>query len=144
MGLGSEASDLALSSQVASLFLMGDTGYDGTQDAEPPSLKPEPREKVSNQLFETMSRKELYTELLAHGTQWKQINITTTKCGLPWWLSGKNPPKNIGDMGSIPGLGRSPGVGNGNPLQYSCLGNPTDRGAWRASVHGVTKELDTT
>ena len=43
------------------------------------------------------------------------------------------------DMGSIPGLGRSPGVGNGNPLQYSGLGNPMDRGARRATVHGVAK-----
>ena len=42
-------------------------------------------------------------------------------------------------MGSIPGLGRSPGGGNGNPLQYSCLGNPVDRGDWWATVHGVTK-----
>ena len=42
-------------------------------------------------------------------------------------------------MGSIPGLGRSAGVGNGNPPQYSCLGNSMDRGAWRATVHGVTK-----
>ena len=44
-----------------------------------------------------------------------------------------------GDMGSIPGWGRSPGEGNGNPLQYSCLENATDRGAWRATVHRVTK-----
>ena len=44
-----------------------------------------------------------------------------------------------GDVGSIPGLGRSPKVGNGNPLQYSCLENPTDRGAWRATVHRVAK-----
>ena len=49
----------------------------------------------------------------------------------------KNPPANAGDAVSIPGLGRSPGEGNGNPLQYSCLGNPMDRGAWRATVHGV-------
>ena len=46
---------------------------------------------------------------------------------------------NVGDPGSIPGLGRSPGEGNGNPLQYSCLENPMDRGAWWAIVHGVTK-----
>ena len=46
---------------------------------------------------------------------------------------------NAGDLGSIPGLGRSPGEGNGNPLQYSCLENPTDRGAWQATVHGVAK-----
>ena len=65
--------------------------------------------------------------------------------GLPWWLSGKkNPPANAGDMGSIPGLGRSLGEGNGNPLQYSCMGNPMDRGAWQATIHGVTKESDTT
>ena len=46
---------------------------------------------------------------------------------------------NAGDLGLIPGSGRSPGEGNGNPLQYSCLENPMDRGAWRATVHGVTK-----
>ena len=46
---------------------------------------------------------------------------------------------NAGDLGSIPGLGRSPGEGNGNPLQYSCLENPMDRGAWQATVHGVAK-----
>ena len=46
---------------------------------------------------------------------------------------------NAGDPGSIPGSGRSPGEGNGNPLQYSCLENPTDGGAWKATVHGVAK-----
>ena len=54
----------------------------------------------------------------------------------------KNLPANAGDageMGSIPGPGRSPGVENGNPLQYSCLEHPMDRGAWGATVHGVTK-----
>ena len=55
----------------------------------------------------------------------------------------KNPPANAGDVGSIPGLGRSPGEGNGNPLQCSCLGNPMDRGAWWTTVHGVA-ELDMT
>ena len=45
----------------------------------------------------------------------------------------------MGDLGSIPGLGRSPGEGNGNPLQYSCLENSMDRGAWQATVHGVAK-----
>ena len=48
----------------------------------------------------------------------------------------KNLPANAGDLGSIPGLGRSSGVGNGNPLQYSYLENPMNRGAWRAAVHG--------
>ena len=54
----------------------------------------------------------------------------------------KNPPANAGDVedvGSIPGSGRSPGGGHGDPLQYSCLGNPMDRGAWRAAVHGVAE-----
>ena len=51
----------------------------------------------------------------------------------------KNPPANAGDTGSIPGSGRSPGEGNGNPLQYSCLGNLTDRRAWRATVRGVAE-----
>ena len=52
---------------------------------------------------------------------------------------GKESACNAGDPGSIPGLGKSPGEGNGNPLQYSCLENSMDRGAWRAKVHGVTK-----
>ena len=51
----------------------------------------------------------------------------------------KNLPAKGGDTGSVPGLGRSPGEGNGNPLQYSCLGNPMDRGAWQATVRGVAK-----
>ena len=56
----------------------------------------------------------------------------------------KNPSANVGDAGLIPGLGRYPGEGNGNLPQYSCLGNPMDRGAWQATVYGVTKELDMT
>ena len=54
----------------------------------------------------------------------------------------KNPPTNAGHTGSIPGSGRSPGEGNGNPLQYSYLGYSMDRGAWWAIVHGVAKESD--
>ena len=59
----------------------------------------------------------------------------------------RNPPAkegDAGDVGSVPGSGRSPGEGNGNPLQYSFLGNPMDRGAWQATVHGTTKESDMT
>ena len=59
--------------------------------------------------------------------------------GFPDGSVVKNPPANAGDPGSIPGWGRSAGEGKGNPLQYSCLGNPMDRGAWQASVHGVAK-----
>ena len=64
--------------------------------------------------------------------------------GFPRWLSDKEPACNAGDAGLIPGSEWSPGEENGNPLQYSCLGNPMDRGAWWAIVCGVTKESDTT
>ena len=56
----------------------------------------------------------------------------------------KIPPANAGDVGLILGLGRSPKLGNGTPLQYSCLANPMDRGVWWATVHGVEKESDIT
>ena len=56
----------------------------------------------------------------------------------------KNLPADAGDVRLIPGSGRSPGEGNGNPLQCACLGNPRDRGAWRATVRGVAKESDMT
>ena len=59
--------------------------------------------------------------------------------GFPGGSVVKNSPANAGDAGSAPGLGRSHGEGNGNPLQCSCLGNPMDRGAWRASVYEVVK-----
>ena len=62
--------------------------------------------------------------------------------GLPWWLSAKESKYNAaaaGDLGLIPGSGRSSGGGNGNPLQYSCLENPMDRGAWRATGHRITR-----
>ena len=62
--------------------------------------------------------------------------------GLPGGSVVKNPPANAGDTGWISGSGRSPGEGHGNPFQDSLLGNPMDRGAWRATVHGVTKELN--
>ena len=64
--------------------------------------------------------------------------------GLPWWLRSKESGCNAGDagdVGSIPTLERSSGVGNGNPLKYSCLGNPMDRGASRATVHRVAKRV---
>ena len=59
----------------------------------------------------------------------------------PFWLSGKESACNTEDPGSIPGSGRSPGGGNGNPLQYLRLENPKDGGAWRATVYGVTKSV---
>ena len=63
--------------------------------------------------------------------------------GFPHGSVGKESACNVGDPGSIPGLGRSPGEGHGHPLQYSCLQNSMDRGAWRATVHGVAR-LDRT
>ena len=65
--------------------------------------------------------------------------------GIPHQLSGEEHlPANAGDEGSIPGSGRCPGEGHGNPLHYSCLENPMDRGAWWATFKGVAKVLDTT
>ena len=79
------------------------------------------------------------------GKSWRNkiiLCLVETILGFQVVLVVKNPPaeaRDIRDAGQIPGSGRSPGGGRGNPLQYSCLGNPTDRGAWRDSVHRVTK-----
>ena len=70
--------------------------------------------------------------------------IITLRYGFPGGAVVKNLPVNTGDTGSIPEQGRAPGEGNGNPLQYFCLGNPMDRGAWQATVHGVAKESGAT
>ena len=78
--------------------------------------------------------------LICHFPHLPGDNIGTE--GFPGGSVVKNLPANAGDSGnegSIPGLGRSPGEGNGNPLQYSCLGNSMDRGVWQATVHGIAK-----
>ena len=62
----------------------------------------------------------------------------------PGVSSGKESPSSAGDLGSVPGLGRSPGKGNGNPLQYSDLENSMNRGAWQAAVHGITEKSTNT
>ena len=64
--------------------------------------------------------------------------------GLPRWLSSKVSTCQAGEVGLIPGSGRSPGEGNSNRLRYSCLGNPMDRGGWRATVYWVARESDVT
>ena len=69
----------------------------------------------------------------------KQLCSTTESLGFPDGSDGKEPACSAGDPGSIPGSGRSPGEGNGNPLQYSCLENSIDRGGWWAAVLGVAK-----
>ena len=68
--------------------------------------------------------------------------ITCLHVGFPGYSVVKNPPANAGDTSLIHGLGISPGGGNGNPHQYSCLGNPIERGALWATVLGITKELN--
>ena len=62
-----------------------------------------------------------------------------SKIGFPGGSDGKESACKAGDLGSIPGSGRSPGEGNGYPVQYACLENPMDRGAWQATVHGVAR-----
>ena len=84
----------------------------------------------------------LKTEMLA--TAWMNIPqnlyiIEVTNSDFPGGSDSKAPAYNVGDPGSIPGSGRSPGEGNGNPLQYSCLDNPMDGGAWWATVHRVAE-----
>ena len=69
----------------------------------------------------------------------QDLNPDSPPQGFPHGSVVKNLPANAGDAGSIPGSGRSPGKGNSNPFWYSCLGNPMGRGAWRATVHGITK-----
>ena len=68
-----------------------------------------------------------------------KLNLYNKSFRIPWWLSNKESACSAGDVGSVPGLGRSPGEGNGNLLQYSCLENSVDRGAWQATVHGVAE-----
>ena len=75
-------------------------------------------------------------------TDLEDTALSQRECGLPWWLSDKESSCNAGatgDVGSILGSGRSPGEGHGNPLQYSCLENPMNRGCWRATVYSVAK-----
>jgi len=72
------------------------------------------------------------------------MQAPTEEMDFPGGSVVKNPPAGAGDSNSISGSARSPGERNGNPPQYPHLGNPMDRGAWRATVHGVTKELDMT
>ena len=75
---------------------------------------------------------------------YKERDLFKSSLGLPRWLSGKELTCQAGDMGSVPVLGRSPGEGNGNPLQYSCLEIPWMEKPGRFTVHGVTKESDMT
>ena len=94
--------------------------------------------------FQTPSHWELgFSAWTLAGRQSSAYSRDLSSCPLVAQLV-KNLPANAGDVVSIPGSGRSPREGHGNPLQYSCLGNPMDRGAWWATVHGVAEESDST
>ena len=85
-------------------------------------------------------------------TDWETLNLNRENLilwkdpstGLPRWPGVKNPPANADYSSSTPESGSSPGEGNGNPFQYSCLENPMDRGAWQATIHGVARSITTT
>ena len=91
----------------------------------------------------TLSLEKVLVHIAFQVEIWQCISIfkmyLPSDFGLPGDSAVRNLPANARDIALIPGSGRSLGGGNGNPLQYSCLGNPMDRGAWRATVHGVTK-----
>ena len=90
--------------------------------------------RTQSDTTEATQQQQAYKDEI-HSTYWLSF---------PRWLSGNESICQCRRLGSIPGLGRSPGGGNGNPLQYSWLENPMDRGAWQTTVHRVTKESDTT
>ena len=86
------------------------------------------------------SHHSYYTAAAAAGILIPEVCML--RAGLPRWLSGEESTCQWGVMGSMLGLGRSTGEGNGNPFQYSCLGNPMDRGTWWATVHGGLKTVE--
>ena len=94
---------------------------------------------VKNKYWEFKSSSSLKDPMKKNFLLW-----ACSKTGFPGGPGVKNSPANTADMDSIPGSATSPGKGSSNPVQYSCLGNPMDRGPCRATVHGVPKELDTT
>ena len=96
-------------------------------------------------LFQIQENKNLSSWNLCSRERKQKINmINKIYSTFPSGSVAKNQPANVGNTVSIPGLGRSPGEGNGNPLQYSCLGNPMDPGDRQATVYKVTKVLDKT
>ena len=133
-------------SRVAHSSEMLTQDIDGPQ-AEQLELSPMDRHSKMNHIFLILEIKETFPIYICRKAPWKWGVISNGEWWHPTWASQvglvrKNPSANAGnirDVGSIPGLGRSPGGGHGNTLQYSCLENPMDRGAWQAVVHRVTK-----
>ena len=88
---------------------------------------------------------ETLVQFLVGKILWRRDRLPTPVfLGFPGGSDSKESACNVSDLGSIPGLGRSPGEEHGNPLQYSCLDNPHGQRTWRATVHGVAKSRDTT
>ena len=99
----------------------------------------QPKEKQKEQPGEEQPRKNIHRECECMRPTVPEIMQIGGWGDFPGDSGVRNPPANAGDVGLIPGSGRSPGEGSGNPLQYSCLGNSMDRGAWQATVHGFAK-----
>ena len=89
------------------------------------------------EVHQLIRRSEAFKIFLSNKLSISRLHIL----GPPWWLSSKESTCQCRSLGSILGSGRSPGKENGSPLQYSCLGNPMDRGAWRATVHGAAESV---
>ena len=103
------------------------------------------RGKLKKIFFPGLSEKAAHENLSFSMWLWRgKLIMAKIIMGFPGNSVAKNLSAKAGEEGSIPGLGRSPRERNGNSLQYSCLGNPMDRGAWWATVYGVTKDSDTT
>ena len=92
----------------------------------------------------TLLKSKIIFHLLISSREKTLFKCIAQKMGFSRWLSGKESVCQAGDSGSVPGSRRSSGEGNSSPLQNSCLGNPMNRGAKWATVHGVAKESDTT
>ena len=100
------------------------------------ALNPGDRQLTFSSLLSIKHLHVPYLHTMYEGLQfWSQTKLDK----VPGDSDGKESACNAGDLGSIPGWGRSPGEGKGNPFQYSCLGNPMDKGTWQATVQGVTK-----
>ena len=116
----------------------------GSVDIQERFFLPQAKTSIQN-LSETQTNTSSVSKKIFTGSKNDKIAVSFCRLykdlwkGHPGGSAGKESASNAGDPGSIPGSGRSPGEGNGSPLQYSCLGNSMDRGAWRATVHGVTE-----
>ena len=98
--------------------------------------------RLSKHIWVDVGQRDQSQNTLSHAQGLKFCLMVNGICGLPWRLSSKEPPANAGNSGSLHESGRSRREGNGNLLQCSGLENPMDRGAWWATVHGVTRESE--